>query len=202
MKNQLNQAPYLHVQQTFEAWEIFGFETRNKYRILDHNMNSIGFAAEESTGFLGAIFRIYLGHFRSFNIHIFDESRTLVYKAHFPFRWFFKTLELEDDQGVNLGHIQQRFAIFRKQFDVHDSRGRVIARINSSFFRFWTFEFKSGQRELGKIEKKWSGVLSEMFTDKDNFIVSFEDKTDEKLRPLMLATCLMVDMIYFENKAE
>jgi uncharacterized protein YxjI len=101
-----------------------------------------------------------------------------------------------------LGHIQQRFAIFRKQFDVHDSRGRVIARINSSFFRFWTFEFKSGQRELGKIEKKWSGVLSEMFTDKDNFIVSFEDKTDEKLRPLMLATCLMVDMIYFENKAD
>jgi uncharacterized protein YxjI len=75
-----------------------------------------------------------------------------------------------------------------------------VAKINSSFFRFWTFEFEDNGRVIGKIQKKWSGILSEAFTDKDNFEISFKNQnltTDMKV--LMLSTCLLVDIIYFEN---
>ena len=200
MKEILKSSAHLHVQQVYEAFEIvLGFESRNKYRILDDKNMPVAFAAEQSSGLAGTLLRQVLGHWRSFQVHIFDQSRTLQYKAKFPFRWFFKTLVLEEPSGRHLGHIQERFAIFRKKFDVYDSRGRVVAKINSSWFKFWTFEFLSDHKRLGKIEKKWAGVLSEFFTDKDNFLVTFGPDADEEFRALMLATCLMVDIVYFEN---
>ena len=41
----------LLVQQSFELWEFFGHETRNKYEILNADQQLIGFAAEQQKGF-------------------------------------------------------------------------------------------------------------------------------------------------------
>ena len=190
----------LHVQQVFEGLELLGFETRNKYKILDEDLKPYLYAAEVNTGFGGAILRHFLGHWRSFKVMIFNNNREALYELHFPFRWFFKTLNISDAKGRHLGHLQQRFAIFRKKFDVFDAYGKEIAHINSSWFRFWTFEFHHQGRKLGTVQKKWSGALGEFFTDKDNFVVSFADPNlPEETKTLMLSTCIMVDIIYFEN---
>jgi len=199
IKQIIGEAKLLHVQQVHEGWELIGIESRNKYKILDERSNPIAFAAEQSTGLTGTILRQVLGHWRSFNVTIFDQSKKPVYKMNFPFRWFFKTLYVSDTEGNEIGHLQQKFAIFRKKFDVHDVNGNVVAKINSSFFRFWTFEFFHNNRSLGKIQKKWSGALSEIFTDKDNFVVSYKPALSQEIKVLMLATCIMVDIIYFEN---
>lgn len=193
----------LHVRQVWESWETFlGWESRNKYEIEDPDQNLTGFAAEQSSGLTGTILRQILGHWRSFRIFIFDEDRQKLYDLDFPFRWFLKTLYVRDARGKKLGHLEERWAFFRKKFDVYDRNGRVVARINSSFFKFWTFDFKFGGRDLGTIQKNWSGALNEFFTDKDNFMVTFADeKSDAEFRVLMLATCLMVDIVYFEKKS-
>jgi hypothetical protein len=133
----------LHVQQVLEGFEIMlGYETRNKYRILDEDMTPIAFAAEASQGFAAALMRGFFKHWRTFEIEIFDQNRQLMYRAKFPFRWFFKTLYLEDASGKLMGHLQARFAIFYKKFDMHDTSGRLIAEIQSPWFKLWTFEFK------------------------------------------------------------
>lgn len=199
MKEILKDAHVLHVQQVYENWELIGFETRNKYRILDENENQVAFAAEQATGFAGAVLRHIFGHWRSFKVIVYDQNKVPIYTLHFPFRWFFKTLYVSDANGRRIGHLQERFAIFRKKFDVHDVRNSIIAKINSSFFRFWTFEFFHHGRSLGVIQKKWSGALTEIFTDKDNFVVKFENDQNEDMKVLMLGTCIMVDIIYFEN---
>ncbi len=189
----------LHVRQVREPFEFLGFETRNKYRILDDQGASLLYAAEEASGLGGTLLRQFLGHWRSFTVVVFDEDRRPQFHLHFPFRWFFKTLIVTDDKGQTLGTLEQRFAIFRKKFDLLDPRGRTLARINSSFFRFWTFEFFLRGQSLGKIQKKWSGGLTELFTDKDNFVVSYRPGLSAETQVLMLATCIMVDIIYFEN---
>ena len=130
---------------------------------------------------------------------IFNQEKQKVFDLNFPFRWFFKTLILSDAAGRSVGRLEERFAFFRKKFDVYDQENRLVAKINSSFFKFWTFEFFDGGRSLGKIQKKWSGMLGEIFTDKDNFVVSFTPMTNPDTKALMLATCIMVDIIYFEN---
>lgn len=198
----LKSAQRLHVQQVWEGFEIvLGWETRNKYRILDENLRPVAFAAEQSKGIGAAIMRQFFGHWRPFEIAIFNEDRQPMYILDLPFRWFFKTLFVKNNQGKSLGYLQERFAIFRKKFDVYDSQGKLIAHINSSFFKFWTFEFFFQNRKLGTVQKKWSGALGELFTDKDNFVVSYADPSmDTDTKTLMMATCLMVDIIYFEEK--
>ena len=197
----ISQAKNIHVQQVWEGLEmVFGFETRNKYQILDDELRPLAFAAEQSKGILGTILRQIVGHWRAFEIIIFDERREKVFKLDFPFRFFFKSLYVTDFTGNEIGHLKERFAFFRKKFDVYDSNNQLVARINSSFFKLWTFEFFDGQRSLGKVQKKWSGILGEVFTDKDNFVVSYSDPNlPTEVRTLMLATCLMVDIVYFEN---
>jgi len=184
-----------------ENFEILlGYETRNKYRIFDEDMKPIAFAAEASKGLGAAIMRGIFKHWRSFEIKIFSESRELMYLAKFPFRWFFKTLYLENTSGKLLGHLQQRFAILYKKFDLYDGNGIIIAHIKSPLFKMWTFDFQINQRKIGTIQKKWSGGLMEIFTDKDNFIVSYaQPDLDPNTKALMMATCLMIDIVYFEN---
>src|SRR5690606_9000297 len=157
------------------------------------NQKPYAFAAEQTTGWSGAILRHFLGHWRSFRVKIFNDGREPLYELHFPFRWFFKTLYVSDAKGRRVGHLQQRFAIFVKQFDVHDAYGKIIARINSSFFRFWTFQFEDDHgRKLGTVQKKWSGAVGEFFTDKDNFVVSFAGPNlSADTKALMLSTCIM-----------
>jgi uncharacterized protein YxjI len=202
MREQLKNQNLLHVQQVHEGFEIvLGWESRNKYRILDEAMRPIAFAAEISTGIGGAILRQFFGHWRSFDVTIFNQERKGEFFLKFPFRWFFKTLLVKDGKGTDVGSLQQRFAIFRKKFDIFDRHHQKIGYINSSFFRFWTFDIFSPQgRKIASIQKKWSGVLSEVFTDKDNFVVKFyAAEMPEDTRAMILSTCIMVDIVYFEN---
>ena len=197
----LSASKKLHVQQVLEGFEILlGYETRNKYRILDENMNPVAYAAEASKGLAAALMRGLFKHWRSFEIEIFDQNRQIMYRAIFPFRWFFKALYLENDSGKLMGHLQQRFSILYKKFDVCDANGMIIAEVNSPIFKLWTFEFRKNNRKIGTIQKQWSGALNEIFTDKDNFIVSFAQPDLElETKTLMMAACLMVDIVYFEN---
>ena len=72
-------------------------------------------------GFLGMIFRQILGHWRKFDIHFFGPDRQPYMIAHHPFRFFFQRLEVTTPDGKFLGAVQQRFAIFRKRFDIENA---------------------------------------------------------------------------------
>jgi uncharacterized protein YxjI len=205
MKEILKQAKVLHVQQVLEGFEVvLGWESRNKYRILDERQSPVAYAAEVKTGILGALMRGFLGHWRTFNVTIYNQNRTDEYFLNFPFRWFFKTLFVKEAKGSDIGYLQQRFAIFRKKFDIYDRHHKKIGFINSSFFRFWTFDIYNPHAvKMASIKKKWSGVLSEMFTDRDNFVVEYYDQgLSEEVRALILSTCIMVDIVYFERKQQ
>ena len=52
------------------------------------------------------------------------------------------------------------------------------------------------------MQKKWSGLLAEAVTDKDNFLVDFGNgPLGENERRLVLAAALFIDLQYFERKA-
>jgi hypothetical protein len=60
-----------------------------------------------------------------------------------------------------------------------------------------------GTQEVASIQKKWSGLLKEAFTDADNFKVEFKsEKLRELDRYLLVAGALFVDLVYFEKKAK
>jgi len=189
------------IVQRRELAELFGIETRNKYAI-EANGVQIGFAAEQGKGGLAFLARMFFGHWRTFEIHFFDEARQLVLRALHPFRFFFQRLEVSSADGRLLGAIQQRFSILSKRFDVIDASERVLLTVSSPIWRPWTFAFDRQARTLARVEKKWSGLLKEAFTDADRFRVMFdagELSPDE--RSLVLAAAVFIDLQFFERKA-
>ncbi|MFK8136745.1 MAG: phospholipid scramblase-related protein [Bdellovibrionales bacterium] len=201
-KNLIERTQEFNVHQRHEMAELMGFETRNKYELLDTEQKTIGFAAEQNKGFFKFIARQFLGHWRAFDVILFDNQRQVVAKCHHPFRFFFNRLEITDPQGQLYGVLEQRFGILNKKFDLLDNNGRLLLNMSSSIFKIWTFKFFKNSRAVAIITKKWSGVFSEMFTDRDNFKVEVADQSipyEEKV--CLLAASIFIDLIYFEKKA-
>ena len=196
----LHQADSLDIKQQFEVAELFGFETRNKYAI-SADARGLGWAAEQGGDALAFIGRQFLGHWRTFEITIFDELPQPVLRAFHPFRFFFQRLEISLADGTFLGAIQQRWSFFHKRFDVTGRDGRLLMTVNSPLWRLWTFPFKRGEEEVAVVQKRWSGLLSEGFTDRDNFTVKLGEKLGDPERALVLASAIFIDLQYFERKA-
>lgn len=198
----VQQSSELMIVQRRELAELFGIETRNKYSI-EAGGAQFAFAAEQGKGGLAFLARMFLGHFRTFEIHFFDNQRQLVMRALHPFRFLFQRLEVTTSEGRILGAIQQRFAIFSKKFDVTDASGRVVLSVSSPIWRPWTFVFERDGRALARVEKKWTGILTEAFTDADRFRVCFESpELGLEERALVLAAGIFIDLQYFERKAQ
>jgi uncharacterized protein YxjI len=198
----VQQSSEIMIVQKRELAELFGFETRNKYSI-EVNGAPFAFAAEQGKGGLAFFARMFLGHWRTFEIHFFDNARQLVLKAVHPFRFFFQRLEVWAANGRQIGAIQQRWAFFSKRFDFTDATGRLLLTVSSPIWRPWTFKFMRQERELARVEKKWAGMLQEAFTDADRFRVAFESPElglDE--RNLVLVAGVFIDLQYFERKAD
>ncbi|MGI5862343.1 MAG: phospholipid scramblase-related protein [Myxococcales bacterium] len=199
--DEVHASDHLTVKQRFEIAELFGFETRNKYEIWSEN-RAIGWAAEQGKSVLEFITRRFLGHWRSFEILIFDESRQPVLQAYHPFRVFFQRLEVSLANGTYLGAIQQRFSLLSKRFDVQGPDGRVLMTVDSPIWRLWTFPFRRGAEEVGVVLKRWGGLLTEGFTDRDSFTVKLGRTLSDSERALLLAAAIFIDLQYFERKAQ
>lgn len=190
------------VTQKFELAEMFGFESGNRYRISDAKGRPIGYAAEERKGLFGFLFRQLFGHWRTFEIHFYNNARQTVLHAVHPFRFYFSRLEVYDPNGQSIGAIQKRFSLLTKKFSVEDGRGVPVMEVSSPVWKIWTFPFVADGDEVASVQKKWSGLLSEALTDRDNFKVAF-DSTDlgNDARKVVLAAAIYVDLKYFETKA-
>lgn len=191
----------LKVCQRKELVELLGFESRNKYSIEDSSGQVVGFAAEQQKGIGGLLLRQFLGHWRRFEILLFDSNRSLKYRALHPFRFFFQELEIYSHNGEAIGRVVRRFSILQKRFDVIDQHGRVAMTVSSPIWRLWTFVFMRDGREIGKVVKRWGGLLKESFVDADSFEVSFSNDLQNAERVMLIAAAIFIDLMYFEHKA-
>jgi hypothetical protein len=199
---ELSSKSQIVLRQRRELAELVGFETRNKFEIFGPDGAPIGFAAEQGSGLAAFLARSFLGHWRSFEIHVFDAARQLVLIARHPWRFFFQRLEVGTADGRPLGALQQRFSILSKRFDVEGPTGGVLMTVSSPLWKPWTFPFQRRGLDAAFVRKRWSGLLREAFTDADNFQIEFTDPSlGEEERALLLAAGLFIDLQYFERKA-
>jgi len=193
---ELTQVQALVVQQKKEWGEILsGFETKNKYAVLDTRGRQLFLAAEESSFFS----RWFLKKARPLVIHILSSQGSLILKLNRPFRFFLSEISISDSTGRKLGLIKQNFSIFTRRFTVSDATGREIYKIKGPFFHPWTFQILRNDNEVGKILKKWSGIGKEFFTDSDNFSITFPINADAEQKSILLGALFLIDLVYFEK---
>lgn len=199
----LDAAPRLVVRQARDWVELLDLERPSKYALLTEDGALAGMAVEDAGGVRALALRWFLRARRPFRLSFYgtEDRQRPVLKLHRPWTWWLSRVEVAGADGRPLGIVRERFSLLRRRLDVEAPDGRTLARIVGPVFRPWTFLMLApgSDRELGRIEKRWSGVVSEMFTDADTFLVTLP-ASDEALRRLALAAAILVDFRFFEHR--
>ncbi len=188
----------LVISQKKEWGEIFtGFETKNKYVILDSSGRELYMAVEEGGSVL---LRWFLKAWRPFEIHVRKFDQKPVIRVIKPFRFYFHELNVYGANGILLGTIKRKFSLLRRIYSVLNPRGEQIFQLFGPILHPWTFEIRDELKEYGKITKKWSGLMKEGFTDADNFGVTFPGNWSIEQKAIFLGAVFLIDFVHFENK--
>ncbi len=188
----------LIVRQKKEWGEILtGFETKNKYVVCDESGAEL-YAAYEEGGNL--LLRWFLKALRPFQMVVADFQGQCLLRVIRPFRFFFYTAEVFDGTGKSMGKLTRRFSILRRIYSVTDASGEERFQLFGPLLHPWTFEIQEQDQVVGKITKKWSGLGKEMFTDADNFGVTFPAGWRKEQKALFLGAVFLIDFAHFENK--
>jgi len=191
----------IRVVQRREFAELFGYESRNKYEICTVDGATLGYVAEQGSSLWQVLMRNYLGHWRTFELHIFDQNKNRVATVHNPFRFYFRELNVVSVSGEFLGSVKKQFAIFSKKFEIRLSDGEMFT-VSSPIWKIWTFPVVKSGEEVACIRKKWSGALKEVFLDADNFEIEFTSPSlPLAAKTVIVAAGVYVDIQYFERKA-
>ena len=183
-------------------WEILlNLEQRNEYQICEEQGRLVGTIAEQGTGLVNALIRIFAGSHRPLDVTVFSATAEIVLQFKRAWFWFFSSLSVLDAFGQSVGQVERRFAITHKRYDLFDSSGRKFAYIQTPLWSLWTFPvlLPSGQK-VGFIRKRWSGLLQEMFTDADRFQIDFGTHPwTPNQRAVFFAAAISIDFDFFEN---
>ena len=188
----------LVVRQVKEWGEILtSFETRNRYAVSDATSgDEIYYCAEEAGS---GLVRTILKAKRPFRLSVLSSGGQAILTITRPFRFYFHKVEIANPGQVPLGRVLRQFSLVRRIYAVIDSNGTEICQIFGPILRPWTFKILVNGTEFGQIQKKWSGLLKEGFTDADNFGVTFPPQFDTRQRALILGAVFLIDFAHFEE---
>lgn len=105
------------------------------------------------------------------------------------------------DGDQRVGAVQRKWSWFHRRFALENAAGEETMEIFSPLFRIWTFKLMFQGGEVGRISKKWGGLLKEMFTDADIFGVECQPHVPIEVRKLLLVATFLVDFTCFENNS-
>lgn len=202
MTDPIASAAALVVAQKREWLELLTeFEGKNRYAVRDAGGRELLYAAEAGDGLLRFLLRGWLKAARPFTMKVVTPDGGAYLTIRRPWRFYFYRVEVSDGAGAALGAIVRRFALVRRKYRVEDASGQELAQLFGPLLRPWTFFVRIGDREVGAIRKRWSGLLKEAITDADTFGVEFTDPSlSPALRKLLIAATFLVDFVHFEAR--
>jgi len=195
----------LSVRQRKRWLEILtSFDARNTYAVYDQDGQPVLNVEEQGKGFGNFLKRVFLGAFRPFTSHVEDlAGQRQLLTLRRPFRFYFHRLEVRDVDGNLLGAIQRRWTWFRRKYTVEGAEGQEVATLFGPLLRPWTFKILlpgDAKQEVGLLQKKWSGLAKELFTEADNFWITLDGVQDAGLRALLFSATVLIDVVHFERK--
>jgi len=190
-------------QNVFFVKEHVGFfKVASNYDIFHPESGALLIECREpNIGFFTKLFRI-LGYkvMTPFNIEVKATDGTLITRITRGTVFFRSVVEVFDEKEQLIGKFRQRMLSLGGKFDVLDANDQVICTLKGKWTS-WEFSFIKDNAEFGKVTKKWAGIGKEFFTTADNYVLEINPSVgnDSKLRTLILAAVLCIDMVLKEN---
>jgi uncharacterized protein YxjI len=179
---------------------LLSFEVKNTYEVFDEQGAPALRVREQGAGIWSLLKRLFLGTMRPFRVLVTDVGTgQALLELHRPFRFVFHRLEVRTAQGESIGAIQKKWSWIRRIYHVESQAGHTVAELFGPLLKPWTFEIRTGDRAVGLVQKRWSGLGKEMFTDADNFGVDLANVSDPRLKVLAFAAVVLIDIVHFEK---
>jgi uncharacterized protein YxjI len=133
-----------------------------------------------------------------FHVVVTSQGKTLL-EVKRGASLFVSHVTILDGSGKRLGGFKQKFFSIGGRFEVFDADERLVCMLQGKWTS-WEFSFKTGERELARVTKKWAGIGQELFTSADNYVLEIRPDVppDHPARPLILASVLVIDMVLKE----
>jgi hypothetical protein len=188
-------SPDLFLEQELRPVKlVFDWETVVNFRIYDASRNHVGFFVEKA-GVASSLMRQARRLPRTF--YIVDLTGRILYEAHRPVYLFFQSLEIRNRSGEPAGRIQSRFGPLGARFSLFDRRGDLFASVSGGLLTSQFFLDVQLTHGGGTVAIKWlyGGALKALFTDVDNYQVSFGNAPlSLEQRVVTFATTLLADL--------
>ena len=126
---------------------------------------------------------------------MYDRDGTKVVELLRPRKFMKSRVEIFDGGGRPVGTIVQKNILGKKRFALEGASGETLGAINAENWRAWDFAIEDATgAEVGRITKKWAGLLKEGFTTADNYVLEIGGTVSPDLRLMMLGSAAGVDI--------
>lgn len=170
-------------------------EIVNEYAIFDADGTQIGAVRQVGQGKARKVLRALtsVDQFLTTKLEVVDTNDAVVLQLTRPAKVFKSKVIVSDGSGKEIGTIVQQNMVGKIKFSL-EAGDRTLGSINAENWRAWDFNIQDAQgREVARIKKKWEGIVKNVFTTADNYVVNIPKPLDEPLRSLVVAAALSVD---------
>ena len=115
-------------------------------------------------------------------------------------------MEITSPPGNVIGYIMQEWSLFHSKFRVEDASGEVVMRIEGPFWKVscgasidFSILSKDATHLIGKIRKRWSGLAQEVFSNADNYEITFPRDLHVDMKSVILGACFLIDFMFYES---
>ncbi len=193
----------LELQNYLIKEQVALLKTTDTYDIFDPETGTQVGQAKEVIGTFASLMRLIIGKkMMSTKVEVREHPEgSLVFVIKKPVAFFRSIVEVYDAQGEKLGYFKSKILSIGGGFWVYDKEDKQFAEVKGNWSG-WEFRFLTPEGvELGQVSKKWAGILKELFTSADNYVVSVSPHLAEQpiAKMLLLAAALAIDIVYYEE---
>lgn len=171
-------------------------ELTNEFKIFDEQGIEVGKIVQEGQSLMKKAARLVasLDQFMTHTLAVYDANDTKVVELTRPRKVFKSKLQVSTGEGRAAGEIVQKNVFGKIRFDLIGPNGNNLGQIRAENWRAWDFSIvDTTENEVGRITKKWEGLMKNVFTTADNYVLEISPNVEGDMRLLMLASAAGVD---------
>lgn len=191
----------LEMNSFFVREKVGALRLHEEFDILDPGSGETVAVAQEATRRSVRWLKLLgLRRFLPFTLEVRDRAGHLLFTIRRGGVLLTSRVRVHAPEGELMGFFLQEVLAAGGRFLLHDSDGRLLARLSGDWTG-WDFELRDPDGEpLGRVTKKWSGVGRELLTTADSYVVDLVPSLGQPaLRAVMLSAALCVDMVLKED---
>lgn len=201
----------LIIKQQIELLEAFtGFETNNKYRVMNSLGQAVYFAMEDTD----CCTRQCCGPMRPFDMKILDNYQNEVIHLVRPLKcqacccWCcLQEIEIQSPIGTPIGYVSQQWSLWDQKLEILDADRNPVLKIKGPCCVIPCcvdvhFQINSLDEtvQVGEIIRQKVGCGQECFTDASTFSVTFPKDLDVKMKAVIFGAAMLIDFMFFEHQ--